>query len=138
MKKAQLMSQPFYYIFIVIVIALVLIFGFNLINKLQNTQEKAKFIQFKTDFNQDINNVYLQNPGSRSSFSLLLPEDVKQVCFKTNNLITKISSSESNYFQSFNVDNLVSNNHCIKIINNRLSFTLENKIVNQKTIVEIL
>lgn len=140
MKKAQLMSQPFYYIFIIIVIALIFLFGFNVITKLQYTQEKSKSILFKTDFQQAVNNVYSQNPGTKLFFSLQLPKDSKEICFQRFLTYSKVSS-DSRYFQSFDVNNLVHNNQentfCIKTKNEKLSFNLENKIMNDKTVVEI-
>ena len=138
MKKAELMSQPLYYVFVMIVIAMVLYFGFTVITKLGETKEKANFIQFKTDFQSSVSNIYSLNPGSKNSYSLLLPKDAKQVCFKKFADYSKISS-DSKYFQSFDVNNLVSNqnSYCIDIKNQKISFTLENKIFNGKTLVEI-
>lgn len=139
MKKAQLMSQPFYYIFIIIVIALILIFGFNMINNLIKTQEKAKFIEFKTDFKSSVESVYVKNPGTKISFSLLLPKDAGKVCFEKSQNTVKISS-DSKYFASFNEDKLTHNKpnpYCIKAIGQKLNFILENKILNSKTYIEI-
>ncbi len=136
MKKAQLMSQPFYYIFIIIVIALVLVFGYRMINNLLNLQEQSKFVQFREDFKKEVNDVYTKNPGTRISQELLIPKDLKEVCFKQFQTYTKVSASPYN---SFNVDSLIplNDNYCLKVNNNKLSFTLENKILNQKTIVEV-
>ena len=139
MKKAQLMSQPFYYIFVIIVIAMILIFGFNLINNLIKTQEKAKFIQFKTDFKGSVENVYVQNPGTKISFSLLVPKDLNKVCFEKIQNTVEVSS-DSEYFISFNEDRLTHNKqnpYCIKASGKKIGFSLENKILNSKTYIEI-
>ena len=61
MKKAQLMAHPFYYVFVLIVVVLILIFGMDIIGKLKNTQEKSKFVSFKIDFENNVDNVYLKN-----------------------------------------------------------------------------
>ena len=142
MKKAQLMSQPFYYIFIVIVIALIFLFGFNIINNLIKLNENAKYVTFKTDFEQAVNDMYYKNPGSIINYTknsnhkpLVLPKDVKEVCFIKNGL-TRVKAS-SLYFREFSVNNLVPEIDCIKSQSNSLSFTLENKLINNEIKVVI-
>ena len=140
MKKAQLMNHPFYYIFVVIVIALIFIFGFRMISNLIKLQEQGKFVEFKVELKKAVDNVYVQNPGTKISFLLTFPKDAKEVCFEKFNTYSKLSS-DSKYFISFNMDNLTHNKqnpYCIKIKNQQLSFALENKILNDKTVVEIL
>ncbi len=139
MKKAQLMSQPFYYIFVVIVIALIFVFGFNIINNLIKAQEQSKFIQFKTDFNNIVDNVYSKSPGTKISSSLLLPKDAKKVCFNQFPDYTRVSS-DSIYSISFTNNNLVHNKdnpYCINVKAQEVTFTLENKVISDKSIVEI-
>ena len=138
MKKAQLTAQPFYYIFIMIVIAMILVFGFRIINNLRETQEQTKFVQFKTDLQASVNSVYLKNPGTKISYSSLLPKDVKQVCFKDFTTYTEVSA-KSEFFLTFQVDNLIPkfDNYCLQAKAGKLDFTLENKILNRETIVEI-
>jgi len=142
MKKAQLMAHPFYYIFVIIVIALIFLFGFNIIQKLHETQERTKFFNFKTDLTSSVNSIYNLNPGSRNTYTLLLPKDAKRVCFKNLNSNTEISS-DSKYFFKFNVENLIPKNtqpnanYCLQSINNKLTFALENKIINNKVMVEL-
>ena len=133
MKKAQLMAHPLYYVFVLIVVVLILIFGMDIIGKLKNTQEKSKFVEFKIDFENNIDNVYLKNPGTKISYELSLPIDVKEVCFNDNGEV----KASSEYFQTFYVDKLRTSVNCITVKNNILKFTLENKIVDGETIVEI-
>ena len=139
------MAEPFYYIFAMIVIALIFFLGFKFINNLQETQEQAKFVDFKLQFQKFVDEIYFKNEGttivyskSSSNQPLLMPKDVKEVCFQENSIGTKIYA-ESNYFKEFNVKNLrpKENNLCLKVLDGSLSFTLENKVVNQETIVEI-
>ena len=140
MKKAQLMAQPFYYIFVIIVIALIFLFGFNIINKLQETQERTKFTEFKIDFSSKVEYIYALNAGSRLTYTLILPKDVKKVCFTydLSNLKTKVEL-DSKYGNDFYVDKLIiNNNYCIQAKNNKLDFALENKILDGKTIVQLL
>ena len=140
MKKAFLMAQPFYYIFAIILIALILFFGYNVINNLINLNEQGKFVTFKSDLTKTVNDIYYKNPGSIIQYSktsthkpLLLPRDVKEVCFTSDGKVT----AKSKYFQEFTVENLVPIVNCITTINNELSFILENKIINNKIKVEI-
>jgi len=136
MKKG-VSSQIFIYIFIVIVMAMVLLFGFKQIVNIQNLNEKAVYVEFKSDFKDAVNDVYYKNKGSVIVFSedsrnkpLRLPNDVEQVCFTNNNV-------EILPYDDFNVDFLMTvGNFCIQD-NNGLSFKLENVVVNQETFVEI-
>ena len=138
MKKAELMSQPLYYIFIIIVIALILYFGFNLIGKLKDTQEKAVWIQFKTDFGSAVENVYSKNPGTRISNDLLVPKDSTKVCFQEFTDNDKVYS-DSLFSTSFNVNNLIhdENPYCINVKSQRIEFTLENTVLNNEKVVII-
>ena len=153
MKKRGLMHIPFYYVFIAIVIALIFIFGYQQIIRLQNLNEQAKFIQFKTDFQSAVNNIYYKNPGSIIAYSLssankplILPGDVKKICLKNLNAQVEVKAN-SKYFKAFTVNNLVaeqgnnlkleSNEYCNGIKNSQFSFILENKLINRETLVYI-
>ena len=144
MKKG-LMAEPFYYIFAMIVIALIFFLGFKFINNLQETQEQAKFVDFKLQFQKFVDEIYYKNEGttivyskSSSNKPLLIPRDVKEICFQENSLGSNIYA-ESKYFKEFSIKNLKpkENNLCIKVLQGTLSFTLENKVFNQETIIEI-
>ena len=152
MKKRGI-SQVFYYIFMIIVISLIFLFGYQQIIRLQNLNEQAKFIQFKTDFQNAVNDVYYKNPGSTVTYSLtsankplILPKDVKKICFKNLNNKAEIKA-ESIFFKTFITDNLIpeqggnlkleNNEYCANTINSKFSFTLENRIFNRETLIYI-
>ena len=144
-KRGELQQQVFYYILVAVLIALILFFGYQQITRLTNLNEQAKFVTFKNDFQNAVNNLYYKNPGSVITYSLtsqnkplILPRGVKEVCFKKLNNEVKVKS-DSEYFIEFNVENLIpkEDNYCIKAINSQLSFTLENKLVDGKTVIEI-
>ncbi|MEK6834987.1 MAG: hypothetical protein AABX61_01855 [Nanoarchaeota archaeon] len=153
MEKRGVLEQPFYYIFAIILISLIFIFGYQQIIRLQNLNEQAKFVTFKSDFQDAINNIYYKNQGSVITYSLdsqnkplMLPKDVKKICFKKINNDAEVNA-ESKYSTNFIVNNLVpkegfsfkieNNEYCAEIINSKFSFRLENKFINQGTIVEI-
>ena len=48
MKKRGMLQEVFYYIFAAVLIALIFAFGYQQITRLQNLNEQAKFITFKT------------------------------------------------------------------------------------------
>ena len=146
-KRGMLQQQVFYYILGAVMISLILFFGYQQIVKLTGFNEQANFVKFKTDFQDALNDIYYKNPGSTAIYSLtstnkplLLPRDVKEVCFEKENNNIRVKA-DSEYFTSFIVENLITKDiqakYCIKTVNSRLSFTLENKIVNGKTIIEI-
>lgn len=147
------MSQVFYYIFAIVLISLILLFGYQQIIRLQNLNEQAKFITFKTELQNAVNNVYYKNSGSIITYSidsankpLILPKDAKKICFKKLGNNAEVSS-DSKYFTSFIIDNLIpeqgnnfkleNNEYCLTLKNSRFSFTLENKIISRETLVYI-
>ena len=143
-KKGQL-DQPFLYIFAIVVIAFILLFGLKYIGKTEELAEKAAYTQFKADFQDATFRVYNKNPGTLLTFSpastnkpLKLPAAIKDVCFQVAGSKTKIILNHPEY-PDFSIQYLQSsrNNLCIPALNHQLSFTLENKLVNKETIVEL-
>jgi hypothetical protein len=55
MKKGQLLSQPFFYIFAIVVIGLILIFGFRYVNKLLETGCEVEILKFSSDVQKQVN-----------------------------------------------------------------------------------
>jgi len=134
-----MVNQVFVYIFVIIVIALIFLFGFNMVKKLNNLNEQTVFLTFKTDFNEHVDNLYYKNVGSTMVFAsdsrnkpLRLPEEVEEVCFENG----KVSLNPN--YSIFNSDKLtVLSSICIPVVNNQISFRLENVVVNQETYVQI-
>ena len=134
-----MVNQVFVYIFVIIVIAFIFLFGFNMVKKLNNLNEQTVFLTFKTDFNEHVDNLYYKNVGSTMVFALdsrnkplRLPEEVEEVCFDNG----KVSLNPN--YSIFNSDKLtVLSSICIPVINNQISFMLENVVVNQETYVQI-
>jgi hypothetical protein len=104
-RQAQLMSQPFFYIFAVIVIALIFIFGFNYIEKILKLGCEVEVIDFNNDIQSKINEIsslsfgssyecsLVTHPGqTESRCELVLPSNIKGICFVDT---TKISIYES-------------------------------------------
>jgi len=73
MKKGQLFSQPFMYIFAIVVIALIFLFGFQMIGKLKSTTCSVENIKFITDLNNEIDRIYSQGFSGSSTLCSLVP-----------------------------------------------------------------
>ena len=136
MKKAQMMSQPLYYVFILIVIALIFFFGFKMIKGVLDTQEQAKCVEFKIGLESYFNNIYALNPGTKISYELSVPKDATRVKFKDENNGKRISIDSGYCEQSFYLSDLKGIRE-ILVKKNKVSFTLENIIVSQKTVIKI-
>ena len=115
-KRGMLQQQVFYYILAAVMISLIFMFGYQQLVKLQNLNEQAKFVTFKNDFQNAIQNIYNKNPGSTLIYSdssqnkpLILPKDAKKICFR-NEKDKALVKSDSTYFTSFYIDNLFSEN----------------------------
>ena len=83
-KRGQLLSQPFIYIFAIVLAALILLFGVMLINKINNQSEEVQLIAFISDLKTQVNNFYHFDPGSSKELNILLPKKIKQLCFYSN------------------------------------------------------
>ncbi len=94
MKRGQLLSQPLYYIFAIVVIGLILIFGFRYVGKLLKTGCEVEVLDFVSEVRNKVNQLASLSYGSsfecsivrisgqsESSCELALPSDVKGICF---------------------------------------------------------
>src|SRR3989344_303279 len=72
MKKGQLLSQPFMYIFAIIVIGLIFVFGFNLITKLKSTTCGVENVKFESDLKTEIERVHSAGFGGSSDLCALV------------------------------------------------------------------
>ena len=94
MKRGQLLSQPLFYIFAIVVIGLTLIFGFYMINKLLDTGcmvENAKFVADIKNHVQEIYSVGFSGSSKKCTIStiggrntgceLTMPAGIRGMCF---------------------------------------------------------
>ena len=131
-------NQVFIYIFVVILMALIILFGFKQVVNLKNLGDKSVYVTFKSDFTNAVNDVYYMNKDSTLVFSkdsrnkaLVLPKDIKKICFENNKVVLN-----SDNYKDFTVDNMVGSD-CINAVNGGLSFRLENVVENQKVFVKV-
>ena len=144
MRNRGQLDQPFIYIFAIIVIAFILLFGLRYIGKTKEFNDKAIYLNFKSSLQDAVTSAYNKNPETFLTFSqssankpLSLPEEIKEICFQQSNGKTKIIP-DSKIYQEFTINSLSpsTTNLCIKTYGG-LSFRLENKIINKQTIVII-
>lgn len=95
MKKAQLMSQPFVFIFTIVVIAMVFVFGAYMIYKLLKTECQVENKKFLADLNKEVNRIYSvgyvgnseecaivkRHEQTNLKCEMLKPSGVKGLCF---------------------------------------------------------
>ncbi|RME55047.1 hypothetical protein D6777_01705 [Candidatus Woesearchaeota archaeon] len=81
MKKGQLMSQPFVYIFALILGGLILVWGFKAIMDLKTVADKGELGQFRKDLETEVNVIYQRSEGTTKPIRILLGKAVKYVCF---------------------------------------------------------
>ncbi len=95
MKKGQVFSEPFIFIFAIIVAALVLAWGFKIIVDLK---EKAQIVDLSdtiTSLRNDIRTYYSLSTTSSKKIEYKLPPKIKCFCFKdiTSNNIPLLSGN---------------------------------------------
>ena len=114
-KRGQLMEQPFIFIFAIVVMAFILIFGFYSITKFNKFGEDVQLATFVKDLSNGVQRYFYYSLGSSNNIDLKIPNKVKCVCIsnpgsainedelsKCNDPLLKdvISSSEKNIFIS--------------------------------------
>jgi len=80
-KKGELLSQPFIYIFMIIVIGLVVILGFTNLKNLIGfgcTVESEKLMH---DFKNNVKQMYGFSSGSKQKYSFTTPSGINGICF---------------------------------------------------------
>ncbi|MBI2107074.1 hypothetical protein HYT57_03750 [Candidatus Woesearchaeota archaeon] len=140
MQKRGVSDQLFIYIFILVVIGLVFIFGIKQINNVRELNDKATYLEFKSEFVNAVDNVYNKNKGTRVTYSaqssnkpIMLPNNVKRISFEMANGKVKVVPSDNSY-ESFAVNHLRTNLNYLEN-KNGLSFVLENEVEEGETVV---
>jgi len=140
MQKRGVSDQLFIYIFIAIVVGLVFLFGLKQINNVKELNDKAVYLEFKSDFVKAVEEVYNKNKGTIVTYSgkssnkpLTLPNEVRRLSFEITNGKINVIPSESSY-KSFSVENLRTNLNYLEN-KNGVSFVLENDIIDGETVV---
>lgn len=87
MKKGQLMGQPFVYIFLLIVAALILFFGIRAIIGVVNTGSEVEYNRFVNEIEKVENKIYSDSFGSAMSLEKIsVPKSISEICFINRDL----------------------------------------------------
>ncbi len=162
MKKG-LSTQIFIFIFALIMIALVLGFGIKSLGTVKNTADKVELLTFITNLDEGIQEYYAFDVGSNKRVQLLLPNQVKEVCFvnpkeplttthknqdflfflknnKKDNLYILPLDAFTNPAPDFTIDNMIvpadQNPLCVKT-QGKLDILIETVLYNDQIFVQI-
>ena len=80
MKKGQMMSQPFVYMFALILGGLILVWGGKMIYDLVGTSNEAEIGTFYNDMKTEVNEYYNYEDGAARAVKIRLPKDIKYFC----------------------------------------------------------
>ena len=80
MRKAQIQSQVIVYILAVVIMGMILIFGFKAIMDMKDRARMAQLIQFRKDISSDIISVGVDY-GTSKLKTYRVPPEFRQVCF---------------------------------------------------------
>lgn len=76
------MDQPFVYIFTLVVIILVVVIGFNLLDKIINVGEDVDYEAFLVNFKNELEDLKNLDKGSSVLLSdIIVPKNLKEICF---------------------------------------------------------
>ncbi len=155
MKKADLMAQPFIFIFIAFIAVLVLVFGVQQIINIKNLGEETQIKEQISKVKADIVEIYDLSYGTSQKYAYTFPKYVKKLCFinKENipSILTQEEKNEVISFQESSSNNIflfmekkptltekttirVESSKCFNTISGRLEITLRN---NGQTVVVI-
>lgn len=84
MKKAEITSQIFIYIMILVVGGGILLFGYKAISSFKQTADDTMMTKFTNDFKNDLK---VLSYGRQRTITYYLPTSVKQLCFKGNDAV---------------------------------------------------
>ena len=79
-KRGQISSQIFVYILALIIVAMILLFGYKAISNMQKRSEKVVLIQFKTQLKNDVKQLS-NDYGSVRIEKYKLPSGFDEICF---------------------------------------------------------
>lgn len=114
-KRGQLMEQPFIYIFALVLMAFIILFGFSAVKRFNVFGEDVQIATFVKDLENNVDEYYYYSLGSSNKINLKIPSKVKCVCIsnagsildeselsKCNDPLIKdvIENSEKNIFIS--------------------------------------
>lgn len=85
MKKAQVQTQVFIYVLALIVVSLIMLYGYNSIKKIREHTVTVEHIQFKTDVENTIKRIGYEF-GSIEKKTFDVPSSYKEVCFVDSNI----------------------------------------------------
>ncbi len=81
MKKAQLLQQPIFMIFTLVVTFAILIYGIFVISNVIKTGKQVELADFKNTLQKEINTYYILDPGSSKTLTLATSKDINYICF---------------------------------------------------------
>lgn len=79
-NKSQIQTQVFVYILGLLIIGLVLLYGYKSINTMRQKSDQIDLLAFKTDIEQEISKMS-SDYGSSRLITLKVPSSFKSVCF---------------------------------------------------------
>lgn len=161
-KRGELLSQPFIYIFTLIVSAFVIYFGFTTISGFQEEAKLVELSKFVSDMSDVVDTYYNLDIGSGKKINLAVPNQLEEICFvkiggavNTNadeffrevlkdntkyNMFTLPLDALPSPAPDFTIDNLEitgdENPLCIKT-DGRFRATIETKVKNNNVYVEL-
>ena len=80
-KRGQIFGQPFVYIFALIVIAVIIFFGINIIKDVLNLGGSIEFRSFVDKLRAEATRTYNLDYASVIKLDLKVPQDITKICF---------------------------------------------------------
>ena len=128
MKKAQLLSMPFVYVFIIIVLVFVIYFGVKTIKNVVDLGETVEYKTFVIKLEERFDTVMTLDKGSSVSLEELnFPKEIEEICFISGNRYTNLNSVKNSDLRDLLNTGLSESNVFFadgKVLNEKIDYTL--------------
>ena len=84
MNKRGISSQIFIWIFAMVVLGVIIYFGFDMIGKTWCFGKKVDTVKFHQDLKMKVEEIYLLSKGSNAKAEFSVPNGIREVCFCDN------------------------------------------------------
>lgn len=80
-KRGQLLSEPFFWIFALVVLAVIFVAGYVAINHVLEAKELVEYRVLKEDIESRVDDIYSSGSGTMNAKGILVPSNIRAICF---------------------------------------------------------
>lgn len=106
MHKKGISSQVFVWIFAMVVLGVIIYFGFSMVSKTWCFGKKVDTVAFHQDLKAKVEEIYLLSKGSNAKADFSVPDGIREVCFTENGATTR-PGNDPNLIKNADIKNTI-------------------------------